>query len=70
MSELDRQWLKDKRELELEKQLNSLTLRALRPVTERERSPSPKILSRPKSKPTIQPNTPEYTADLDLRDIQ
>jgi hypothetical protein len=69
MSELDRQWLRDKQELELEKQLNQMTLNAIRPITKREPSPPRKYLPRQKSQPTLQPNTPEYTANLDMRDL-
>ena len=52
MSELDRQWLRDKKELELEKQLNKMTLNASSPITKREPSPTRKYLPRQKSQPT------------------
>ena len=70
MSELDRQWLRDKQELELEKQLNKMTLNAIRPITKREPSPPRKYLPRQKSQPTLQPNTPEYIANLDIKDLE
>ena len=70
MSESERQWLRDKQELELEKQLNKMTLNAIRSITEREPSPPRKYLPRQKSRPMLPPNTPEYTANLDLRDME
>ena len=67
MSELDRQWLKDKQELELELKNNSNTNKAVKAFTKRSESP-PRVLSKYK-KTTVISGTPQSIADLDLRDL-
>lgn len=67
MSELDRQWLKDKQELELELKNNSNTNKAVKAFTKRSESP-PRVISKYK-KTTMISGTPQAIADLDLRDL-
>ena len=68
MSELDRQWLRDKQELELEKQNNSNTLTAVKAFTKRSDSP-PRVILKQKKPSTFLSGTPQAIADLDLRDL-
>jgi len=69
MNEYERRWLEDKRQIELEKQLNEMTNQAIKPLTKREESPPPKFIST-HSKPKLKVNTglPSGIAQLDLRD--
>ena len=67
MSELDRQWLKDKQELELENLNNKNTLKAVKAFTKRSESP-PRVVSKYKRTTSIS-GTPQAIADLDLRDL-